>query len=123
MAIFSKKQNTEDAVETTVTETASPAVPVLAMRDIELRPRLSEKSVALNALNKFVFVVKKDANKIEIRKALEKFYNITIATVNIVSVQGKARRYGSTQGKTRNFKKAIVTLTKDSKKPAILEAK
>lgn len=90
---------------------------------IIVQPRLSEKAVALDKLNKYVFTVRKSANKIQIRKALEKFYGITIAQVNVVNIEGKTRRYGSTHGKMSDFKKAIVTLTKNSKKPEILEAK
>lgn len=123
MAIFSKKENTEAQDQSTPDAVAPTNTAPLTARDVVLQPRLSEKAVALDSLNKFVFLVKRSANKLEIRKALEKFYEITIARVNIVNMRGKSRRYGRTQGRTKDFKKAIVTLTKDSKKPAILEAK
>ncbi len=95
---------------------------VLRISDILVQPRLSEKAVAMNKLNQYVFTVKKDTNKIEVRKALEKFYGIKIARVNMVKVQGKVRRYGRSTGKMSDFKKAIITLTKDSKKPETIEA-
>lgn len=119
MAILSKKFNTETSAETV----KSKAAVTLVASDIIVQPRLSEKAVNLDKLNKFVFTVKKNANKIEIRKALERFYGITIAQVNVINVKGKNRNYGKTSGKTSDFKKAIVTLTKDSKKPEILQAK
>lgn len=120
MAILKKKENTEEA-GTQTAEQSAPAV--LHANDILLQPRLSEKAVGMDKLGKYVFTVKRNANKPEIRKALEKFYGIKIAQVNVVNVQGKVRRYGRSTGKTSNFKKAIVTLTKDSKKPEILQAK
>lgn len=118
MAILKKKQNTEEA-----SSAASGSTAPIARTDIVLQPRLSEKAVALDKLNKFVFTVKRGANKLEIRKALEKFYGITIQHVNVVNVKGKVRRYGRSVGKTSDFKKAIVTLTKNSKRPDILQAK
>lgn len=85
-------------------------------------PRLSEKAVAANSLNQYVFTVEKTATKLQIRRHLESLYGITVARVNTVKMEGKARRYGATTGRTKSFKKAIVTLTKDSKKPEALEA-
>jgi large subunit ribosomal protein L23 len=120
MAILKRKANTEEVAA----EAEKPVVTApIAPKDVLLMPRLSEKAVGLDKLNKYVFTVKRNANKPEIRKALEKFYGIQIARVNIVNMKGKVRRYGRTVGKTSNFKKAIVTLTKDSKKPEILQAK
>jgi large subunit ribosomal protein L23 len=91
-------------------------------RQLVRQPRLSEKAVASNKLNQYVFTVSPDATKLQIRRHLESLYGITIARINTVRMQGKVRRYGRTQGKTSPFKKAIVTLTKDSKKPETLEA-
>lgn len=91
-------------------------------RMVVKQPRLSEKAVALNAQNQYVFTVAPTATKLQIQRQLESLYGIKIARVNTVQMQGKARRYGRTTGKTRRFKKAIVTLTKDSKKPEVLEA-
>lgn len=116
MALLKKK--TEDT-----TETASGAkAQMLTRHDLILQPRLSEKSAGLAKIDKYVFTVRREANKPEVRKALEKLYGITIDRVNMVKMEGKARRYGKAQGRTRGFKKAIVTLTKDSKKPEVIEA-
>lgn len=86
-----------------------------------LLPRLSEKSNALVRLNKYVFKVDTGFNKLEIRKAVEKAYGVKVARVNVVRMEGKQRRYGRFEGKTSDFKKAIVTLTPDSKKIDTIE--
>lgn len=91
------------------------------MQDIIIQPRLSEKAVRHNAMNQYVFKVKATANKVSVKKAVEKFYGVKVAKVNMVTMQGKYRRYGQTMGKMRDFKKAIVTLTPDSKKPEIMK--
>ena len=84
-------------------------------------PRLSEKAVRLNGLNKYVFKIQGKATKLTVRKAVEAAYGVKVASVNMVTMDGKYRRYGQTSGKTSKFKKAIVTLTKDSKKIDIVE--
>ncbi len=91
-------------------------------RSLIRQPRLSEKAVAANSQNKYVFTVDVKATKLQIRRHLEALYGITVAGVNTIRMDGKVRRYGKTVGKTKAFKKAIVTLTKDSKKPEVLEA-
>ena len=67
------------------------------------------------ALKKYTFKVAKDANKIEIAKAVEDLFGVKVAKVNTVSVRGKLRRQGRFEGYTASWKKAIVTLTEDSK--------
>jgi large subunit ribosomal protein L23 len=71
---------------------------------------LSEKTNALSATGRYVFVVDKDANKIEIKKAVEAVYDVHVTGVNTVKSKGKARAYGRTSGRTSDWKKAIVTL-------------
>ena len=91
-------------------------------RQIVALPRLSEKATKMASLNKYVFKVSSGkANKIELRKAIERFYGVKIQSMNTISVKGKYRRYGRTYGQTSGFKKVIVTLTKDSKTPDIAE--
>jgi large subunit ribosomal protein L23 len=90
-------------------------------RVIVKQPRLSEKAVGLNSMNQYVFTVEAAATKLQIKRHLESIYGITIARVNTVRMEGKVRRYGKSIGRTKAFKKAIVTLTKDSKKPENLE--
>lgn len=86
------------------------------------QPRLSEKAVALSQKNQYVFTVDVKSTKLAVKRQLELLYGIKIARVNMVKMAGSVRRYGRTVGKTRAFKKAIVTLTKDSKKPEIIDA-
>jgi large subunit ribosomal protein L23 len=84
-------------------------------------PRLSEKASLMARLNKYVFKVEGKINKVELRKAIEKAYGVKVANINMVSVKGKYRRYGRNYGRTSDFKKAIVTLTSDSKKLNLIE--
>lgn len=83
--------------------------------DIVIRPVITEKSM-LGAVNKvYTFEVAKTANKIEIAKACEEIFKVKVAKVNTVSVRGKFRRQGRSEGYTPSWKKAYVTLTEDSK--------
>ncbi len=84
-------------------------------QDIILRPIITEESMQNIALKKYTFKVAKDANKIEIAKAVEELFDVKVAKVNTVSVRGKLRRQGRFEGYTASWKKAIVTLTEDSK--------
>ena len=85
-------------------------------QDIIIRPLITEESMAGAAAKKYTFVVAKDANKIEIAQAVEKLFEGTkVAKVNTVNCSGKLRRYGRYEGMTASWKKAIVTLTEDSK--------
>lgn len=89
--------------------------------DIIRRPVLSEKSYSEIANKKYVFEVATDANKIEIKEAVEKAFGVKVEKVNTVNVRGKLKRQGRTQGYTSKRKKAIVQLTKDSKAIEIFE--
>jgi large subunit ribosomal protein L23 len=64
---------------------------------------------------KYAFKVAKEANKTEVRKAIEEIFGVEVAKVNIMNVSGKKKRLGRTFGTTSSYKKAIVTLTPDSK--------
>ena len=83
--------------------------------DIIKRPVLSEKSYSEIANKKYVFEVAVDANKIEIKEAVEKIFGVKVEKVNTINVRGKLKRQGRTQGYTSKRKKTIVQLTKDSK--------
>lgn len=84
--------------------------------DIILRPVLTEKGYDGIAEKRYVFEVAIDANKIEIKKALETvFPSIKVARVNTLRTQGKIKRQGNHAGRTPEVKKAYVTLTEDSK--------
>ena len=78
--------------------------------DILVRPVITEKSAALMQENKYTFVVDMAANKTEIRQAVEEVFNVKVESVNTVRVLGKVKRMGRTQGKTSDWKKAIVQL-------------
>ncbi|QQS23171.1 50S ribosomal protein L23 [bacterium] len=67
------------------------------------------------------FTIYGKLNKIEVKNAVEKMYGVKIANINMIQVAGKSRRFGRTQGMRSGFKKAIVTLTPDSKKIDIVE--
>ena len=85
-------------------------------QDIIIRPIITEESMAGTADKKYTFSVAKDANKIEIANAVEALFDGTkVAKVNTVNCRGKLRRYGRYEGKTASWKKAVVTLTEDSK--------
>lgn len=79
-------------------------------RDILIRPLITEKSTQLMEEGKYVFVVAKKANKIEIAKAVAEVFNVKVANVNTVNVSGKMKRMGSFVGKRSDYKKAIVKL-------------
>lgn len=83
--------------------------------NILIEPIITEKMTDKSEkLNQYGFIVKKNANKVEIKKAVEKLYNVTVESVNTMVYGGKRRdRYtkrGLIKGKTNSFKKAIVTL-------------
>lgn len=84
-------------------------------QDIVLRPVITEESMDGTAMKKYTFEVAKDANKIEIKKAVEELFKVEVAKVNTLRVHGKMRRQGRFEGYTASWKKAVVTLTEDSK--------
>ena len=80
-------------------------------REVIIRPVITEHSYDQMEGNTFTFEVAKDAPKQEIRQAVEKLFNVHVVKVNTINVRGKAKRVRySTMGKTRSWKKAIVTL-------------
>ena len=88
----------------------------LTSYDIIKKPVVSEKSMNQMVNKKYTFIVHKDATKIQIKDAVEKVFEGTkVEKVNISNYDGKVRRRGYTVGKTNSYKKAIVTLTEDSK--------
>ena len=92
---------------------------------IILRPWITEEATSLAEKNQYVFEVTPEANKVEIRKAVETIFEVEVAAVNTVTVKGKLRkrrtRRGVTEGYTKTRKKAIVTLTADSKRIELFE--
>jgi large subunit ribosomal protein L23 len=78
--------------------------------DIIVRPIITEKSSRLMALNKYTFEVLPRANKIEIRKAVEEVFKVKVSSVHTIKVRSKPKRMGRFLGRSRSWKKAIVTL-------------
>jgi len=83
--------------------------------DIIIRPIITERSTDIMEMQKYVFEVARDANKIEIRQAVEQIFSVKVTKVNTLRVPSKQKRMGRYVGKTSEWKKAIVTLTADSK--------
>lgn len=85
-------------------------------RDIILRPCISEKgSSHMELRNQYSFVVARQANKIEIRKAIEEIFDVKVTQVQTMNVKGKARRIGWIRGRTPAWRKAIVRLAEGSR--------
>ena len=84
-------------------------------QDIIIKPIITEQSMMGVAFKKYTFKVASDANKVEIAKAVEELFDVKVAKVNTINVSGKMRRYGRFEGYKASWKKAVVTLTEDSK--------
>lgn len=84
-------------------------------RDIIKKPVVTEKSMALLEENKYTFFVDLNANKIEIKKAVEDLFNVKVDKVRTMRVKGKLKRVRNRWGKTPDRKKAIVTLKEGNK--------
>ncbi len=84
--------------------------------DVILRPVVTEKTMEDIAIKRYTFYVHPEANKAQIKEAVEKMFEGTkVASVNTMNLEGKNRRRGMVFGKTAKRKKAIVTLTEESK--------
>lgn len=79
-------------------------------RDILIRPLITERTTDLMAEGKYVFVVDKRANKIQIADAVSTIFNVSVENVNTLNVKSKKKRLGRSVGKTSSYKKAIVKL-------------
>ena len=75
-----------------------------------IKPLVTEKASELGILNKYVFAVNRRMNKIEIKKAVRSIYNVDPVSVNILNFSGKNVRFGRIKGKTKAWKKAVITL-------------
>ena len=90
--------------------------------DIIIRPIISEQSMEDLDIKKYVFEVAKDANKIEIKKAVEEIFGVKVIRVNTCIVPGKEKRLGAQpKGMTSEWKKAVVKLSKSSKTIELFE--
>ena len=87
----------------------------MAAHDIIIKPLLSEKSYAGLKDKKYYFIVAKNANKTQIKLAVEEIFGVKVDKVNTANVHGKLKRQGKYEGYTSDYKKAAVLLKKDSK--------
>lgn len=83
--------------------------------DIILKPIMSEKAYDGIGKKIYTFKVARNANKIQIKQAVEQIFDVKVESVNTVNVRGKLKRQGRTEGYTSKYKKAIVQLAGDSK--------
>ena len=85
---------------------------MITIYDVLRKPLLSEKAVLLQekGLNCVVFEVHTDANKTQIKEAVEKFFEVKVSHVRTMNFDGKTKRFGRTIGRRKDWKKAIVTL-------------
>jgi len=79
------------------------------------KPLLTEKATNLGAYGKYIFEVAPRANKIQIKKAIHDLYGVEVVRVNIMNQSGRAVQYGKSKGRTKSWKKAIITLKSGEK--------
>lgn len=94
---------------------------MITPHDIIIEPIITEESMDAMAERKYTFKVDRRANKSEIKKAIEKIFGVKVEKVNTINMKGKKKRVGMYVGKTPNWKKAVVTLTEDSKEIEFFE--
>ena len=92
------------------------------LSDVILKPVITEKAMDMISGKRYVFKVVKDANKAEIAKAVEAMFDVKVADVNTINMKKKPKRLGVHMGYTGEWKKAIVTLTEDSKTIAFFDS-
>jgi large subunit ribosomal protein L23 len=89
--------------------------------EVLIRPIITEKSTGLMEENKYTFKVNPDANKIEIKHAVETLFKVNVTDVKTINVSGKLKRQGRTQGYTPAWKKAIVSVQAGQRLPIFEE--
>lgn len=87
----------------------------MVAQEVVIRPIITERSMAGVGMKKYTFEVAKNATKIDIARAVETLFGVKVSKVNTMHVRGHLRRQGRTEGYTPSWKKAIVTLTGESK--------
>ncbi|HEX5429612.1 MAG TPA: 50S ribosomal protein L23 [Patescibacteria group bacterium] len=115
LSMVQEETPTAEKTETVLKEDTGRAHHIL------LNYHLSEKSNLLSTFGRYVFKVSRHANKLEVRKAVEKVYDVHVVSVNIVRSRGKVRRSGRVVGKTSDWKKAYVTLKEGEKISGLAE--
>lgn len=94
----------------------------MVAHDIIRRPIITEKSMDQTADKKYTFEVAKNANKIEIKKAVEEIFKVEVEKVTTINYKGKPKRQGVFVGKRADWKKAVVKLTPSSKTIELFES-
>lgn len=111
-----KEKMTEKAEEVKISEKEKPKASLRAnFAHILLKPYITEKTKKLAEKGQYVFEVWSKANKLLVKKAVETFYNVNVEKVRIINLPAKAKRWGFSYGKTKNRKKAIVSLAAGQK--------
>lgn len=87
----------------------------MVAEDIIIRPIVTEKSSVAQNEGKYTFEVNRKATKIDVKKAVEKLFEVKVKKISIVNVKGKPKRQGYHQGRTSDWKKAIVTIDMEQK--------
>ncbi|GAA0678227.1 50S ribosomal protein L23 [Clostridium cadaveris] len=87
----------------------------LTSHDIIRKPIITEKSMAAMAEKKYSFIVHPEANKVQVKRAIEEVFGVKVKDVKTMNFLGKTKRVGVHVGKRADFKKAVVMLTEDSK--------
>lgn len=90
-------------------------------QDIIIRPIITERSMQDAAVKKYAFVVNKKANKYQIKDAVEEIFEVKVTNVSTMNYLGKIKRMGRNEGRRPNWKKAIVTLSAESKEIKFFE--
>lgn len=91
-------------------------------RDVIKRPIITERSMDLTADKKYTFEVDVNANKTQVKDAVENIFGVKVAKVNVLNYKGKYKRVGRFAGYTKKRRKAVVTLTPDSNEIDFFEA-
>lgn len=120
MALFKRKKEEVKTEERKETEEPTKGVSLPQGKDprfykIVEKPIVTEKAVNLSGINNYVFKVSPKANKIEIRKAIEKLYDVRVRGIRIINTVSKKRQVGRFEGFKPGFKKAVVALEKGYK--------
>ena len=80
------------------------------IHQVLVKPTVTEKSTILQEISKYTFQVAPRANKVEVKEAVEKTFDVTVIDVNITKIHGKRKRYGPRVSKQPDIKKAVITL-------------
>lgn len=83
--------------------------------EILRRPLITEKNTLLMAQRKYTFEIDRRANKIQVKDAVEKLFNVNVVDVNVINVPGKMKRVGKSRGMTSPWRKAVVTVKPDQR--------